>query len=226
MIMCVSAARSVSLPSGAMALMTGFTSQKSYVTLTVIGCPALGVMQSMVNMSSWSTTSAVLLSAARAAWAGRLKDWLARDGSLLAFLAGLGGMALTPALGALMLVALAWFIIGSLKQDRRGGIAALLGGAAAFTEMGVQLAINTLSFVRVGAFALAHAGLGSAVVSMMLMLDNFLARALVLLVGNVVIIGLEGLVVSIQTTRLVLFEFFVRFFRAEGRPFRPMLLPK
>jgi len=38
----------------------------------------------------------------------------------------------------------------------------------------------------------------------------------------VLIIGLEGLVVSIQTTRLVLFEFFIRFLHAEGRPFRPL----
>jgi V/A-type H+-transporting ATPase subunit I len=35
----------------------------------------------------------------------------------------------------------------------------------------------------------------------------------------------EGLVVSIQATRLVLFEFFTRFFRPEGREFRPLAAP-
>jgi V/A-type H+-transporting ATPase subunit I len=47
----------------------------------------------------------------------------------------------------------------------------------------------------------------------------------VLALGNVVILALEGLVVSIQTTRLVLFEFFARFFQAEGREFRPLRPP-
>jgi V/A-type H+-transporting ATPase subunit I len=46
-----------------------------------------------------------------------------------------------------------------------------------------------------------------------------------MLIGNVLIIALEGLVVSIQTTRLLLFEFFVRFLRGEGRPFRPLSAP-
>ena len=50
-------------------------------------------------------------------------------------------------------------------------------------------------------------------------------RMLVLVFGNALIIALEGLVAGIQTTRLVLFEFFVRFLRAEGRPFRPILPP-
>jgi V/A-type H+-transporting ATPase subunit I len=46
-----------------------------------------------------------------------------------------------------------------------------------------------------------------------------------MVLGNLIVIGLEGLVVGIQTTRLVLFEFFVRFLRAEGRPFKPMTPP-
>ena len=54
---------------------------------------------------------------------------------------------------------------------------------------------------------------------------NPLAAAAVLVVGNLIVIVLEGLVVSIQTTRLVLFEFFTRFFRPEGREFRPLAAP-
>ena len=48
---------------------------------------------------------------------------------------------------------------------------------------------------------------------------------LVLVLGNALILLVEGLVVSIQTTRLVLFEFFTRFFRAEGREFRALAAP-
>jgi V/A-type H+-transporting ATPase subunit I len=47
----------------------------------------------------------------------------------------------------------------------------------------------------------------------------------VLAVGNALIIVIEGLVVGIQTTRLVLFEFFVRFLQGSGRAFRPLTTP-
>jgi len=48
---------------------------------------------------------------------------------------------------------------------------------------------------------------------------------LVLVLGNLLILAIEGLIVSIQTTRLVLFEFFTRFFKPEGRAFRPLAPP-
>jgi V/A-type H+-transporting ATPase subunit I len=47
----------------------------------------------------------------------------------------------------------------------------------------------------------------------------------VLVLGNVLILTLETMVVSIQTTRLVLFEFFTRFLTADGRIFRPLPPP-
>jgi V/A-type H+-transporting ATPase subunit I len=62
---------------------------------------------------------------------------------------------------------------------------------------------------------MAIVGLASAVSSRVL-------AFFVLLVGNVFVIVLEGLVAGIQTTRLVLFEFFVRFLRGAGREFRPL----
>ena len=46
-----------------------------------------------------------------------------------------------------------------------------------------------------------------------------------LVLGNAAIVALEGLVVGIQTTRLILFEFFIRFLSARGRPFEPLLPP-
>ncbi|MNC91552.1 V-type ATP synthase subunit I [compost metagenome] len=45
------------------------------------------------------------------------------------------------------------------------------------------------------------------------------------MLGNALVLALEGLVVGIQTTRLVLFEFFARFLRAEGRAFVPLVPP-
>ena len=55
--------------------------------------------------------------------------------------------------------------------------------------------------------------------------ENRLLAAGIVVLGNLVVIVLEGLVVTIQTTRLVLFEFFIRFVRAGGRVFHPLVAP-
>ena len=52
-----------------------------------------------------------------------------------------------------------------------------------------------------------------------------IAGMLILLLGNLIVIMLEGLVVAIQTTRLILFEFFIRFLQGTGRIFRPLAAP-
>jgi V/A-type H+-transporting ATPase subunit I len=92
-------------------------------------------------------------------------------------------------------------------------------------ESTFTLLLNTLSFARVGAFALAHAALESAVFALADAAEGLAARAVILVTGNLAVILIEGLVVSIQTTRLVLFEFFLRFFEGRGRQFRPVSKP-
>ena len=89
---------------------------------------------------------------------------------------------------------------------------------------------NTASFVRIAAFALAHAGLFMAVFSLADMVKHAQGGGffywLTMVLGNVVIIGLEGLVVSIQTVRLEYYEFFSKFFRGGGKPFQPLFEDK
>ena len=119
-----------------------------------------------------------------------------------------------------------WFIVGSALTGKERGLPTAGSAAAEYIETVLQLFVNTISFVRVGAFALAHAGLSAAVIGMADGTDSLIARAAVLTLGNILIIGLEGLVVSIQTTRLVLFEFFIRFLRSSGRQFRPLPSPE
>ena len=86
---------------------------------------------------------------------------------------------------------------------------------------------NTVSFVRVAAFALTHAGLFIAVFSLADMVRGIHGGGLLywvtLIVGNVFIIAIEGMVVSIQTIRLEYYEFFSKFFRGGGEPFQPLL---
>jgi V/A-type H+/Na+-transporting ATPase subunit I len=168
-------------------------------------------------------TIGLVLSAAQAHWRGELAVWLTTDaGLVVCYLGLLGGFFWQAALvgaaaGALL------FCGGHAWHARRPWAA--VGALAELVERGLQLLINTLSFARVGAFALAHAGLSSAIVALMDAAGNTVGATAVLVVGNVIVIVLEGLVVSIQTTRLVLFEFFTRFLEAQGRVFRPLPPP-
>jgi V/A-type H+-transporting ATPase subunit I len=102
----------------------------------------------------------------------------------------------------------------------------LLAAAGSLVETLLQLLMNTLSFVRVGAFALAHAGLSLAFNTLAAATDHAIVGVLLLLLGNLVVIMLEGLVVTVQTTRLILFEFFIRFLQGSGRVFRPLAAPR
>ena len=89
---------------------------------------------------------------------------------------------------------------------------------------------NTVSFLRVGAFALSHAVLSFIVfkfteeVSAVPM--GTLFGLLILVFGNVVIILLEGLIVTIQVVRLQYYEFFSKFFTDTGVEFSPFRFRK
>lgn len=72
---------------------------------------------------------------------------------------------------------------------------------------------------------MAHAALESAIVIIAGDLSSSAATALVLVIGNLLVILIEGMVVSVQTTRLVLYEFFVRFFEGGGRALKPVAAP-
>ncbi len=83
---------------------------------------------------------------------------------------------------------------------------------------------NTVSFLRVGAFALAHAVLGFIIHTMMELVGEsggLPAEILVQVVGNLVVIVLEGMIVSIQVIRLQYYEFFSKFFTETGKEFLP-----
>lgn len=122
--------------------------------------------------------------------------------------------------------AIAWYLIEARPAaGRHARLSGVPPQALALLETSAQLFINTLSFLRVGAFALAHSGLGAAVVGVGAATGSTHGALLVLALGNVLILVLEGLVVAIQTTRLVLFEFFIRFFHTGGRLFQPLQAP-
>ncbi len=79
---------------------------------------------------------------------------------------------------------------------------------------------NTLSFVRVGAFAVSHAAM-MEVVLMLAGIESGNPNWLVVVLGNLFVCGMEGLIVGIQVLRLEYYELFSRFYRGTGRPFKP-----
>ena len=113
-----------------------------------------------------------------------------------------------------------------LRQHAPGGEES--GGLYAFEVLHNLMSFlsNTASFVRLAAFALNHVGLSLAVMMLSDMVRNLpggiLFKGVILLVGNVVIVGLEGLIVFIQTLRLEYYEFFSKFYKGGGRAFRPI----
>ena len=72
-------------------------------------------------------------------------------------------------------------------------------------EILLSYVTNTMSFLRVGAFVLVHAGYWVIVV-----------------IGNALVMVLEALLVAIQVLRLEYYELFSRFYSGEGRPFEPV----
>jgi V/A-type H+-transporting ATPase subunit I len=162
------------------------------------------------------------MSAVQMHWQRRAAAWWAADaGMILAYVGVLAAFVYLPAI-ALTAVGAIWFLLGRSLTGRSAGIGAVGQAFADLSETLLQLVVNTLSFARVGAFALAHAGLSAAVVGIGQASGSRIGFAVALVIGNVFIMVLEGLVVAIQTTRLVLFEFFIRFLEAGGRPFEPL----
>ncbi|MBU1076287.1 MAG: V-type ATP synthase subunit I, partial [Spirochaetes bacterium] len=93
-------------------------------------------------------------------------------------------------------------------------------------EIVISYVSNTMSFIRIIAFGLAHAGLFIAIFSLLDILKRSgtpgIINILVLILGNIGIIFLEGLVVSIQAMRLEYYEFFGKFFEKTGIKYQPV----
>ena len=80
---------------------------------------------------------------------------------------------------------------------------------------------NLVSFTRVGAFAINHVGLYMAFEVMANLAGGFWG-GVILLLGNLLIIGLEGMIVFIQGLRLEFYEMFSKYYEGNGRLFRPI----
>lgn len=134
------------------------------------------------------------------------------------------------AIGALSVVLL--FMKESLSKvlrmtnftEEEHGEASVVERVFEMFETLLSMVSNTLSFIRVGAFALNHVGLFLAFESLAKLAGSGIGSAFIYVLGNVFIIGLEGLIVGIQVMRLEYYELFSKYFKGGGIEFKPAKL--
>ncbi|MCL1817390.1 MAG: hypothetical protein FWG35_00575 [Spirochaetaceae bacterium] len=154
----------------------------------------------------------------------------------LALRLGLGGKlspADVPCLG-IPLVLLFWgdplyrLLFGKRPLFPDGIFAFIMEGCVEVMETVSYFISNSVSFLRVGAFALSHAVLSLIIFTLVELLAEMPFSAffqiLIIVGGNILIIVLEGLIVSIQVIRLQYYEFFSKFFTESGEAFKPFEL--
>ena len=104
------------------------------------------------------------------------------------------------------------------KPESLGGL--LVSGFFELFETLLSFLTNTLSFLRVGAYAITH-------VCLMLVIHTMAGANLnpiVLILGNLFVMGFEGLLVGIQVLRLEFYELFGRFYQDSGREYNPRII--
>jgi V/A-type H+-transporting ATPase subunit I len=130
-----------------------------------------------------------------------------------------------PLLGIFFSESLAARVDGKEGEDD-GLFSAAVKGLVEVIESVSYYFSNTLSFLRVGAFALSHAVLSFIVFAMGDLVRGgvagFFSEALIFIIGNAIILVLEGMIVAIQVVRLQYYEFFSKFLTEVGTEFKPL----
>ena len=88
-------------------------------------------------------------------------------------------------------------------------------------EVALSYVTNTMSFLRVGAFILVHAGM-MKVVFVLAGMFSPVGYVITVIVGNIIVMALEALLVGIQVLRLEYYELFSRFYIGDGRKYDPV----
>ncbi len=133
-------------------------------------------------------------------------------------------MATWPIVAAMIYGGLFLAFFGKIAEvvARGGGIGAALANAALEIFDLILIAVgNTISFLRIFALALAHSGLMYGFYIMALM-AGVAGGAIVYLLGNLLVIGLESIVAFAHTLRLHYYEMFSKFMITVGKPFQPV----
>jgi V/A-type H+-transporting ATPase subunit I len=134
------------------------------------------------------------------------------------------GVALLCALALLFAQVLERWVEGEHPLIRGSLGTYLIEAFVELFETAIGLFSNTLSYVRIGAFAVAHGALSTVVflIAQIISPTRGLGYWIVVLFGNLFVIGFEGMIVGIQTLRLEYYEFFGKFFSGGGVRYHPL----
>ena len=119
------------------------------------------------------------------------------------------------ALLMMILVLVGAFLKAKVKGEREE----LMAGIIELIEMLIAYPANSLSYIRLAAFAMAHEAFGALAIELAKMIPPVVS----FLFANMIVLAIEGLAVGIQALRLVYYEFATKFFAGEGELFRPLL---
>jgi len=114
-------------------------------------------------------------------------------------------------------------------EGEEGIVAAIMESCVGAFEAILSYLANTISFVRLAAYAMSHAALlfAAFMVAKEVKGIPYVGSAfsiVIIILGNIVAIVLEGVIASVQALRLEYYEFFGKFFSGSGRPFEPFYL--
>jgi vacuolar-type H+-ATPase subunit I/STV1 len=112
-------------------------------------------------------------------------------------------------------------IQGLVEHELRFG-ESIMKGATEFIETFLSYLTNSISYVRLAAFAIAHSALGISAV----ILATTIGALPGFIVMNFLAMTIEALGVFIQCMRLTYYEFFTKFYSGRGVPYRPFSLPR
>lgn len=146
---------------------------------------------------------------------------------------GFNGFSLPWLLGMVLAPLVLIFFQEPMAEVFEGHGFHLEGGVGNFIMQNIfeiiVLAIETMStimsFLRVGAFVLVHAGMMQVVFSLATVFggDGGVIYWIIVVIGNGVITALEALLVCIQVLRLNYYELFSRFYAGDGREYTPVV---
>lgn len=149
--------------------------------------------------------------------------------SFIALVLGIVGYSFvpTPVLIAIMVICLVLMIVKqplahliqkkpNLYDEDAGSY--YIEGAFSIIEALLSIFSGTISFIRVGAFAINHVGLFMAFQTMGALMGGA-GNIAMLIIGNLVILSLEGLIVFIQSLRLEFYELFSKYYEGDGTPY-------
>lgn len=95
-------------------------------------------------------------------------------------------------------------------------------------EGAITFLSNTMSYLRIGGFVLSHAGFMLVVSQLAGTTDPnapvTFGTVITYIIGNILVMGIEGLLSGIQVLRLEFYEVFSRFYDGNGKVFSPVTL--